>query len=200
MLGWWLTWTALAGVPDGLRPVVAPLDVQQTFDRWAARSGEPGGKLACDPLWETHAMLCFRVWEEGKRRWVTTADVARWQVTVPELRAAVVEQAAARVQLEERPIADMSASWWLLADGDGWAAAGVLAPDAVQARLGGPFRAAMPAEGVFVAWRAGDTDVDKVMAVAVAELYGQHQGPVSSIVYAWDGERWLPWGRAEPAK
>lgn len=193
---WLLTVAALAGVPEGIRPVVAPLDAPARFVSWAG----DGARLACEPLWEGASLLCFRVWEGGRRRWVTSADLAAWGATVADLRAAVARAAPSRVELERRPIVDMDAHWWLLRSGDGWSAAGVLAPDRVaQALGGGPVRAAVPAEGVFVAWRAGDREVDHVMAVAVRELFDQAEPTgVSPLVHTWDGTSWTAWARAVP--
>lgn len=197
---WWLVAAALAGVPDGVRPVVAPLDAEARYRAWLGRSDGPAASLACEPLWEGASLLCFRVWEGSRRRWVTQADLAAWRTTTSELRAAVQSAAPEHVELERRPIVDMEAHWWLIRSGDGWAAAGVLAPERVAERLGGgALRAAVPAEGVFVVWRAGDREVDHVMAVAVRELFDQAEPVgVSPLVHTWDGVAWTPWARAVP--
>lgn len=153
----------------------------------------------CAPLWPGAVLLCFRIWEDGARRWVTRADAERWNVGSGQLTTSVRANAAAHVaRAELMPVEGTDAFYLRLVDGD-WAAAGVLAPDAVAARLGGgPVRMAVPAEGVFVAWKAGDADLDKIMAVGVRELFDQTPGPVSPRVFLWDGVRWTPFGQANP--
>jgi hypothetical protein len=194
-----LAWGA---APEGLRPVVASADVGQRYVRWRALEGLPPERLVCEPFWPEAAALCFRVWEEGKRRWVVTADLFSWGVDAAGLRSAVVAQAEAKVRAAEQvPIGGMEGSYLRLVDPDGWAAAGILRPDVLAERLGGvPIRVAVPAESVLVAWKVQGEEVDKVMAVGVRELYEQTPGPVSPKIHTWENGRWTPYGEARPVE
>jgi hypothetical protein len=201
MMFWWLlAWAA----PDvsALRPVVASVSAPQRHQAWQMAEGMPTDPLVCDPLWQDIALLCFRTWEGGKRRWVTASDAASWKTDAKAMRALLALQAAAHVQRAEMvPVSGMSASYLRLVDGDGWAAALALRPDLLAERLGGaPVRVAMPAEGVLVAWKVGTPELDQVMAVGVREMYEQMKGAVSPRVVTWDGAKFVPFGQAIPKK
>lgn len=200
---WWTAWMATgaaAGAPEGLRPVAASPDTPQRYAAWRAAEGKAPEALACEVLWP-EALVCLRVWEDGKRRWASSADLARWGVDLPAARQALAEAAARHVRSAPFvPIDGMEARYLRIADGDGWAAAGLLRPDLLAERLGGlPLRVAIPADSVLVAWRDQGPEVDKVMAVGVRELFERQPGPVTPKVYQWDGTRWTPFGQAVPA-
>ena len=194
-----LALAALAGVPDGIRPVAAPVDVPAQYAAFLEKSGKKGDPLACRELWPGQALLCFRVWEKKKRRWVTEADLASWAVTVDDLAAATRTHAKDLIEggLETVAVEGTTDSYVRFSDGDGWAASVALAPDVIAAKLGLPFLAAIPAEGVFVAWSPGKPELDYIMAVGVRELHDQQDGSVSPKVHAWDGQRWTPFGEAK---
>lgn len=190
---------AFAAAPEGLRPVVAPPDVQARYQQWVASTGAAPATLACEPIWSGAAELCLRVYDGTLRRWVTQADLVAWGTSFAEARAALSARVTVHLsRISEQPIVDMEARWWSLADGDGWAAAAVLAPDAVGARVGLPFRVAMPSESLMMAWKVSGEDVDHVMAVAVREVFDAQAAGVSASVHTWDGTRWQSWGRADP--
>ncbi len=191
---------ALAGVPDGIRPVVAPIDVPEQYKAFLEKSGKESDPLACEPLWAERAVLCFRVWEKKKRRWVTEADLAAWSVTTTDLHTAVATAAAGILdeKVEKVQVEGTTDSYLRLSDGDGWAAALVLAPKWVEKKLGVPFLAAVPSEGVSVAWSHGKPELDHIMAVGVTELYEEQEGGVSAHVHSWDGQKWRPFGVAKP--
>jgi hypothetical protein len=201
MILWcFLAWAA----PDAsaLRPVVASVSAPQRHQAWQTAEGLPADPIVCDPLWQDIALLCFRTWEEGKRRWVTASDAASWKTDAKALRALLQEQAPAHAQAAEMvPVQGMNASYLRLVDGDGWAAALALRPELLAERLGGlPVRVAMPAEGVLVAWKVGAPELDQVMAVGVREMYEQMSGAVSPRVVTWDGKKYTPFGQAIPRK
>lgn len=193
--------TALAGVPDTVRPALAPVDAPQQYAALRASRDLPADPLVCETVW-TEALLCFRVWEGKRRRWVTEGDLARWQATSEELRAAVTERSLARLEsLETVAIEGMNATYRRLADGDGWAAAAVLHPAEVAGRLGAEtVLFAAPTDQVVLAWAGGDPDTDKVIAVGVRELYDGEQGlSVTPVVQAWSDGSWRAFGEAKPA-
>jgi hypothetical protein len=203
----WLAWpvaTALAAEPAvnlaDLRPVAADTDAPVRFAAWRASSGLAPEGLACEPTLPKAVLLCFRVWEKGSRRWVTTGDLQRWGTDLPTLRAALQDHARAKVAAA--PLVEVEGAherYLRLVDGDGWAAAGLLAPDAIALRLGGtPVRVSFPAEGVLVAYRPAGPELDRILAVGARELYDTQQGSVSPAIFTWDGRAWTTFSEALP--
>ena len=198
-----LATAAWGAAPDGLRPVVGSVDVGERFVRWLGEQGLAPEHLVCEPVWPEVAQLCFRVWDQGKRRWVVGHDLGTWGVDEPGLRAAVTPLAEAHLkQAELVPIGGMTTSYLRLVDGDGWAASGLLRPDLLVARLGGgPIRVAVPADSVLISWKAQGEEVDRIMAVGVRELYDSARtGAVSPKVVTWDGLKWESFGEARPTE
>lgn len=197
-----LSMLALGAPPDSVRPTVAPVDAPSQYAAWLAEQGLPGSELACEPLWPEHALLCFKVVDAGRRRWVTSADLAAWGTTLAELRARLTARARPVLATQPRrlPVSDMQgASYWLAAEGDGWAAAGLLNPDLLARRVGGaPILVATPTDSVLLAWRPGSAELDKVMAVGVRKMFDEEPGSVTPMVHRWDGEKWTPFGQAVP--
>jgi len=188
-----------AAIPPTVTPVAAPVDVAAEYQAWLRESGRPPAELACDVLWPAEALLCFKTVEGTRRRWVTTADLARWDVDLPGLRAEITRRASEEVVLERVQVTGMDAWYWVSTRQDGWAAAGVLHPDRLVSEVGGEaVLVALPVDGVLLAWKPGDAELDRVVAVAVHELYTEQQGPISSVVFRWDGTRWAPFAEAVP--
>jgi len=191
-----------AKLPEGLRPVAADTGAPGRFAEWRTGKGLAAAELACDPALPGAVLLCFRIWEGDARRWVTRDDLARWGATTTDLRAALLSEASRRIASAELvPIAGTTSTYLRLTDGDGWAASAVLAPGALAARLGatpGSIRVALPAEGVLLAWLAGDADRDRIMAVGAREIYDAQPGSVSPAVFTWDGRVWTSFGEAVP--
>ncbi|HHO52794.1 MAG TPA: hypothetical protein ENK18_18445, partial [Deltaproteobacteria bacterium] len=129
---------ALAQVPPGLRPVAASPDTPERYVAWRTSQGLPPAQLHCEPLWPGVALLCFRVWEDGLRRWVERGDLIRWGVGAEALKARILEASAAPIQAAESvSVEGMSAGYLRLVDGDGWAVAGLLRPELLSERPGG---------------------------------------------------------------
>lgn len=182
-----------------LRPVPAPWDAPEQYAAFAKSKGRTDA-LACTPFLPDEVQLCFRVWEDGRRRWVTTADLAAWDTTLEVVAAEVTKAARERdVPVERIPIDGMAPSYLRLRDGDGWAAAALLSPARLVDALGGtPILVGVPTEGVAVAWRAGDPEVDHVMTVGVRELHDAGPAAVTATVHAWTGTQFVRFGRADP--
>lgn len=189
-------------IPAGLRPVVADAGAPGRFAAWRLDKGLAPAELACEPALPGAVLLCFRIWEGEVRRWVTRVDLARWHATTGDLRAALLQEAERRLaSAEEIAIEGTAGTYVRLTDGDGWAAAAVLAPTALVARFGAgalPIRVALPAESVLLAWRAGDADRDRIMAVGAREIYDAQPGSVSPAVFTWDGRVWISYAEAVP--
>jgi len=185
-------------LPKGLRPVVADTGAPGRFAAWRQEKGLPAAELACEPALPGAVLLCFRVWEGDLRRWVTRDDLARWGATTGDVRDALLPEARRRIaSAEEVPIEGTTSSYLRLADGDGWAASAVLAPVALATRLGEmSVRIALPAEGVLLAWRTGDAERDRIMAVGARETYDAQPGSVSPAMFTWDGHVWTKFGEA----
>lgn len=190
------------GIPEGLRPVAADGGAPARFAAWRASSGLPAEHLACEAPVPTAVLLCFRVWEGSSRRWVTVEDLQRWTTDLGHLRTSLLARAKAKVAAAPLvAVEGMKEHYLRLLDGDGWAAAGLLVPDAVASRLGGgPIRVAWPAESLLLAWRPAGDDLDRVMAVGVKELYDTQKGSVSPTIFTWDGTAWSAFGEAVPTR
>jgi hypothetical protein len=198
---WFLVATAWAAeVPLTVTPVLAPPDAPAQYAEFAAAAGKKAS-LACDTLWTSEVLLCFKVTDGKKRRWVTDADLAAWKTDLAALRASVTERAKA--ELADQPDAvkvdGTEKTYWLAAEGDGWSAAGILQPALLAEKLGTPtFLVATPAEGIAIYWPAGDRDLDRIVAVGAKEMFESKEGPVTALVHQWTGSRWVTFGEAIP--
>jgi len=173
-----------------------------------AKSQGLESRLACNTLWPGQALICFKVLDGKKLRWVTTDDLAKWRVSQTQLREVIQERALTHLESGPKPMTvdGMPGGYFLAAEGDGWSAAGVLLPGPLSLKLGMPvFLAAVPSEGVALFWKLGDAELDKVLAIGVTEMYESEDGPVSPVIYQWDGLKWQPFieakeQRREPGK
>lgn len=196
---WWFAATkAWAQVPREVRPVILAEEAPRRYAAWRARKGLPPADLSCTSAGPPGILVCFRLWEDGVRRWVHTADLGRWNVTVEQLRQEMGHRAMSHLsEAEWRPVEGTSERYLQLIDGDGWSAAGVLVPSALVAKLGhASIRVAVPAQGVLVAYPAGSAELDRIMAVGVRELFDQQRQAVSPMVFAWDAGVWRAFGQA----
>lgn len=188
--------TALGAIPEGVRPAAAPVDAPTQY----ATEHPDGPGLACAPLLEAHAALCFRVWTKEKRRWVTQEDIVRWGTTVDGLVAHVTT--ASKGVLANEPhverVVDMDAEYGVLRDGDGFAVAPFLHGPQLAVRFGPDVRAVIPRTGVMLAWKAGSPELDQVMAVAAREMYDTASDSVTPMVHMWRDGRFIPFGQANP--
>lgn len=184
---------ALGAVPDKVFPALAPADAPAQWREWAKAKGLPASEMACDPLWKDEALICFKVEEKGKRRFVLSTDLTKWGVDVEALRRTVTDRAKAALasQPTKTPVPGTDKSYWVSAEGDGWASAGILLPMVLADKLGGPFYVAVPTDKVLLAWRPGDPDLDTIVAVGVKEMYTAAEWPVTPVVHQWTGTGWI---------
>ncbi len=187
---------AVAAVPAGVFPVLAQVDAPT---QWV-EAGHVDA-LACDPVWPDEVLVCFRVQEGKKRRFVTAADLTRWGVDVPGLRSVVTERAGAVLATQplRKTVEGTEQVYYAAAEGDGWSAATLLAPNVVGARLGAPFLVVAPADGVVLVWLPGDKDLDKILAVGAKEMFTAAAWPVSAVVHQWDGQHFTSFVEAVPS-
>lgn len=200
---------ALAGIPHGLRPVAAPADV-------AEKARASGFTPVCSPIVSDQVNVCFRVWEERRRRWVRPKDLAQWEVEATELLPAIRTASAERLPslLEKHVVTGQApgpgSTYWMVRDGDGWAAGALLNVDQLQAAAGkGRIRIAIPSAGVAMLWadptRSGATpqqgaELDHILSVAVRELYERADDAVSPTVFSWNGKTLEPFATARAKK
>lgn len=187
---WWVT-LAWAGPPPGLTPQLAPVDAPAQWRELQERERQPADPLVCEPLWPNAALLCFK---EGSR-WVTAADLTRWQTTPAALRAHVEAAAPAHLTLGAKSVEGRT--YWT-ADGP-WAAAGVLAAAKVAEDLKvEAFYAAAPTDGVTLFWIPGDADLDRMLAVGARKMYDALDGSVTPLVHRWSATGWAGFAEAKP--
>ncbi len=177
-----IPFVASAGAAE-LEPVLAPADAPEQFKDWMKEQGTNPVDLRCLPTPWTEVLSCVRVRESSGRRWVTVADPTEWNIPAP-VPAAVVPM-----------LNDGIAYWTVEKAGTSWA---LFHPQELEKTLGPNFLAAVPADGVFVAWKPGNTETDRVMSVGVQQMYDSLENPVSEWVHRWDGSKWTVWGRAVP--
>lgn len=195
----WMVATAFAGVPDGVRPVLAPANAPEQFAAWAAKKGQPELSLPCREMVAEHLLVCFRVREGEKRRWVHSADLAQWEVSADALAIEVSRRAGEHLEQTGSwtSIEGTAARYWLAAAGTGWEAGVFLRPELTRRALNlSSLFAAAPNVGVVLAWRGGVAEVDTIMAVGAREMHDKQPQRVSSAVYRWDGRRWWLWAEA----
>ncbi len=189
---------AQAAVPEGVRPAVAPVNVQERYDRYLEQKGLGPAPLACEAPIADALRLCFKVWEGEHRRWVVQSDLTTWGVSQTDLREAVVKRAedALNQQMTAVMVSGATKTYLQLADGDGWAAAGLLAPQTLLERVAQPLMA-IPRTSVMVAWPAGDAELDLMMAVGIKEMRDGSRDPVSGLVLRWNGKQWVAFAEAQ---
>lgn len=198
---------AAAAIIPPILPSAEPADVREVYREQAAQQGRTGPalELACDDLAE-RLVLCFTYVEAGTRRYVTGADLARWELTADRLVAHA--RAGARGGLTEtRPavsqIPDMEGRYWQTEAGDGLDAAALVWPEELERRLGAHPVVAVPGRGSLLAWIPGDRSLDTVMAVGARKMFQAAATPVSPLVYQWVEGEWRVWGevrKTDPAQ
>jgi len=183
---------------EALRPILAPWDAPTKWSAYLEGKGASPDPLACDALVDDQVRLCLRVREGDRLRWVTTGDLERWSLSL-EQAVGLVREASTTHLSDARPVqvVDMNHEFLQLVDGEGWAASLALQPDRVARMLGPDTRFAFPAGTVALAWRAGDGELDKVMAVGVVELAEEQPGEVTRTVFRWDGKGFVPYAEAK---
>ena len=201
---WFLISVALAGSPqvDAVRPALAPLDAPNQYMAWLARQGGDPDALACETFWPGAALLCYRVVDGEKLRWVTRADLINWEIDSTTLRSQVesaAKTALPGLEVSTARVPEMAgASYWSVAEKGGWAAAPLLAPAEFAAARGvTDFLAVAPTADITLAWPQGHAELDKVMAVGAREIFEAESGGVSPVVYRWSDGHWLPYAEAK---
>ena len=187
-----------ASLPEGFSPVVSPTDAPKQYEQWASDKGRPGS-LACARVWTADSLLCFRTQDGKVRRWVLHEDLRSQNLTLDGLVASARKDALVHLSDVERvPVDGMDKTYWRLRATDGWAAAALLVPGELVAKISSPtpLYVAFPTHDVALIWSSGDPELDHVMLVGAREMYDQMPGQVSPAAHLWTGEEWRRGGEA----
>ena len=184
----WLS-VALAGrVPGVVLPSPEPPTAPALYEQ-----GGGEGELACRALVDEVVLLCFRIEAEGKRRYITTADLAAWDTSLADL------EALAASTLTENPLKPIAieggGSYWQSAAPVGREAVVLLHPEWLAIAGENPV-VGIPSRGVVVVWSPGDDEVDTMVSVGVTQMHGSLPHPITPVVLQKDEEGWSRWGEA----
>jgi len=188
---------AVAAPPGQVLASVETPDVPGAYKEAAAARGMTGAsvELVCRDLLEDELLLCFRVVDGGKRRYVHAGDLTAWGTDIAGL------EAAAAGALDESPLEaqsiDGGGQWWLGAVPAGREATLLLQPEWLAA-VGPRPVVGVPAAGVVMAWSAGDEELDTIVAVGVRKAFETQPRPVTPLCLEWTGTGWKAWGEARP--
>lgn len=188
---------AAAAPPGQVLATLETPDVPGAYKEVAEGRGMTGAatELVCRDLLADELLLCFRVVEAGKRRYVHAGDLTAWGVDIAGLEAAAAA-ALDESPLEAQPI-DGGGQWWLGAVPAGREATLLLQPEWLAA-VGPRPVVGVPAAGVVMAWSAGDEELDTIVAVGVRRAFETQERPISPLCLEWTGAGWKAWGEARP--
>jgi len=192
----------LAGPGDLVPEIVTPA-VEAAWEEHHREAGLSGdaADVPCTPFAD-ELVLCLRVLEGPASRPVTTADLADWRNPFPEARNQAVQhiiQGLGPGRPEQVRVEGDARSYFLSAQGDGYDQAGLFDPDALARRAGGPIAVGIPARGVFIAFLLDDPELARIVAVGVRRAFETLPEPITDVLYTWNGQVWIPWGRSRPA-
>ena len=181
--------------------MAVPWSTPGDYADWRESKGLPPSALVCEEVWSHQVRVCLKQAQNGKRVWVTTAEVESWLETAESVFTEI--RLRAKPYLEEtelRRVEDMPVPYLMLRDGVGWGVAALWYPEDFVARLGGKrLQVAMPTDGIVMGWIPGSPEVDTVLAGAARELYDQDtkKHGVTPMVHTWTGTQWLQFGLAK---
>lgn len=190
---------ALAGPPGQVLAVVETPDTPGAYKEVAAGRGLVGAQteLVCRDLVEDELLLCFRVVDGGKRRYVHAGDLAAWGLDIAGLES-LAAAALSESPLIEQPI-EGGGSWYAVAAPPGRELTVLLHPEWLAA-VGPRPVIGVPAAGVVMAWSAGDEELDTIMAVGVRRAFETQPRPITPLCVEWTGDQWRAWGEAKPGQ
>ena len=196
---WLSVGVAAAAPPAGLRWTIEPPAVEEAFAAEVRAGGTVGAAAvaACVPVGQELLGCAWLPVDGGGWRLASMVDVMGWGTGLKDALQAArpATRAAWAARPPERAEVDGGGGAYLLrAVGDGHDALGLLIPEVIEAAVGGPAVVAVPRAGVLLAWRPGDADLDKILAVGVRRIADEAPAVISSRIYRWDGSRWLIWG------
>ncbi len=188
-----------ARLPDDLRVEVMPWDAPERF---AARGASGSGQVVCVPLVPTVQQACLSRVQGDKRSWVTQGDLAGWSVEPGDVIAHMASTAEASLPVvgEWREVQDLPGKRYWISTDPTLSGTPYLSAPAVTRLLGSEHvRLASPNVGITLAWPGGDQELDRVMMVAVYEMYDKQTNPISPAIIGLDkAGQWVRIGQARP--
>lgn len=184
--------SALAELPSGLRPRIEPAA------SLGALSSNPAP--ACRPFAQG-LLLCFELVEQRGVRKVTQADLLQWQSSLESLESKVLPEFIKTwrpQELLEVQVEGDSRTYWMANTADGTEQAALFAPDSLSRLLGGPVAVGLPCRGVLLAFKLGDPELEKIVAVGVRRAWESLPEPISPTLYVWYDQAWRPRSEAVP--
>jgi len=195
----WLLASLAWGGPTGtLLPTAGPPELTELW-RESAREeglGKSDAELACRTLAED-VLLCFRVEEGKRRRWVTQGDLVDWGLSLPQVEAKARE-ALTKNPLRRQQVHGGSRHYFVVDSLPGRESLILLHPEWLV-EVGRNPVIAIPARDAVLAWNLGDDELDKIMAVGIRKLHETSDVPVSRKIMAWDGAAWVVRGEVADA-
>ena len=176
-----LSWLALAEVPESVRPIAAPSYAADDYGHWAASRRKD--ELLCDKV-VADILVCFQVDQQERRRWVGTADLGDWKVTRAEFLATMRRRAEAAVTVVKQE--SDGVAYWIHEGETRWSAGTLLRPDLVSKALDrSAFHLVVPLEHTVLFWPEGGTEQDQIMGVGAVEMTERQAGAVSGTILRW---------------
>ena len=101
-----------------------------------------------------------------------------------------------QTQFVSQPIKGTTSTYYARGLQDGLDGFGWLYPISLRDMVGSEVLVAQPMSGAFFVWSKDSMEANKIMAIAIKELYSTADKPVSPYIYHWKDEEWTVWGEA----
>ena len=172
--------------------------VQEDYAEHSKSKGLSFRALACS---ETNAelSLCFRRVKGESLPYVHRDELSKWGLTQDQALQMVKDLSQRQMKPEnyiKRLIEGSDLVYFSRSNKDGWDPVALLHPKFLSQLVGGEVLVAVPASGMFVCWKNGNAERNKIMAVGIREQYQQSSHPVSPNIFQWKNNQWQVWGSA----
>ena len=192
-----ILWASEPNAPaqSGISGALSTIGLVDRFREQGVVQGLAGEhlRIACQDV-DEDLVLCLRNEDTELKWWVSYGELE--QVGLSFEQAVVsIGLLAGEVQLEPRTVQQGSGRYWVAHHSGGAAEALLFRPE-LFAVVGQNPAVAVPERGVLVAWNRGDTELDRIMAVGIRQIYEVSEQPVSSKVLALVDSQWRVWLQA----
>lgn len=196
-MSWLLLSAVFAASPTTLpiTPIAVPSDTEEHYKAWLKQQGKEVQELVCLTAVPEVATICFKVDEDGVRRFVIEDDLKQWSTSSQMMNEEI------GLKLQKKIDAELSQStvrgfsdkqYWSWSSTTTWPSAVLLHPELVSDRMGvSKIMIALPTTQVLLAWQAGNDELDMVMAVAVAEIFEAEDG-FNAAVFQYSSGKLTP--------
>ena len=180
----------VAGVPGEILATAAPPGIEALWTEEARLDGTAGAasELACRTLAED-IPLCFRVEQDGRRRWVTKADLLVWGVSIQELER-LAGSALSASPLKAMSVEGTAWRWWTVQAKSGREGTVLLHPEWLEV-VGPEAVLAIPGRDTLFAWNIGNEELDKIMVVGIRKAMEQSEVPVTGKILGFREGAWF---------